>query len=667
MEPVFRNPSIADVFESILVPAVFKPYAQDLIARARPIGPSDRILDLGCGTGIVARLLRERLGGAARVSGLDISAPMIAKARALAPEIDWHEGTAMKLPFADGSFDLVLCQQMLQFVPDPLVALHEVRRVLVPGGRLLVSTWRPRTEQPLFDALGRAAERHLGASNDKRWSLDGERLRELLVSAGFADVVSHTHSLVDHYTEFPIRSSTLASNFEVAALAEAELERKLQQNRSRRPRRARALRVARRRISRRIDHEHRQRHRAPERVVTRPDFDVIVVGARCAGSPTAMLLARAGYKVLVVDRSTFPSDTISTHVVHPLGVAALKRWGVLDRLVASGCPPIDTYAFDFGPFTITGTPGTADTPVAYCPRRTVLDKLLVDAAADAGAEMREGFLVDEVLRDGIASSASAAIRRTARASRSRARVVIGADGRNSVVAKAVQPAEYHREATAALRLLLVLEQLADARSLRDLHPRAPRLCRRRDDDGLTMIVGGWPYAEFEANKRDLETHYDRLFDLAPDFAARVRGAKRVDRVYGAVTPNSFRKPFGLGWALVGDAGYIKDPITAQGITDAFRDAELVTSALDASLSGAQPYDAAMASYQRTRDAQSLPMYEMTCQLASLEPPPPDFQHLLGAVHGNRAAMDDFCRMNAGTISPAAFFAPENIGAILGAR
>ena len=101
-------------------------------------------------------------------------------------------------------------------------------------------------------------------------------------------------------------------------------------------------------------------------------FDAIVVGARCAGSPTAMLLARAGYRVLVVDRATFPSDTISTHLVHPPGVASLRRWGLLERVTATGCPPIDTYAFDLGAFTISGTPGTDDTPVAYSPRRTVL-------------------------------------------------------------------------------------------------------------------------------------------------------------------------------------------------------------------------------------------------------------------------------------------------------
>src|SRR5262245_56613489 len=129
-------------------------------------------------------------------------------------------------------------------------------------------------------------------------------------------------------------------------------------------------------------------------------FDAIVVGARCAGSPTAMLLARKGYRVLVVDRATFPSDTLSTHILHPLGVRALSRWGLLDRLIAPGCPPTDTYAFDFGSFTIDGAPGSREAPVAYCPRRMILDKLLVDAAAQSGAEVREGFTVEEVLIEG---------------------------------------------------------------------------------------------------------------------------------------------------------------------------------------------------------------------------------------------------------------------------
>jgi 2-polyprenyl-6-methoxyphenol hydroxylase-like FAD-dependent oxidoreductase len=127
-------------------------------------------------------------------------------------------------------------------------------------------------------------------------------------------------------------------------------------------------------------------------------------------------------------------------------------------------------------------------------------------------------------------------------------------------------------------------------------------------------------------------------------------------------PNYFRKPYGRGWALVGDAAYNKDFITAQGILDAFRDAELCASALDAAFAGT-PFDDAMGVYQRTRDARVKAMYEFTCMLATLEPPPPEMQQLFGAIHGNQKAMDDFARMNAGTISPAEFFTPENVDAI----
>ena len=124
-------------------------------------------------------------------------------------------------------------------------------------------------------------------------------------------------------------------------------------------------------------------------------YDAIVVGARCGGAPTAMLLARKGYRVLMVDRATFPSDTVSTHFVHAPGVAALERWGLRDALAASGCPPVRLYSFDFGPFTIAGSPRPIDgVDEAYCPRRTVLDTMLVHAAADAGVEVREAFTVE---------------------------------------------------------------------------------------------------------------------------------------------------------------------------------------------------------------------------------------------------------------------------------
>lgn len=226
LETAPRPPNFADAYERLLVPASFERFARDLVERARPIGASDRILDLGCGTGIVARVLRERLGGAAKIVGLDKSAPMIEKARSIAPELDFRKGNAMSLPFADDSFDLVLCQEMLQFVPDRKLALREVRRVLSPGGRLVASTWRPRGEQPLYDAVARVAERHLGKSNDARWSVDGAALGEALAEAGFTEIHVETVSLTDRFREFPVRMNVLGANFDLSSLSEAEKEKR---------------------------------------------------------------------------------------------------------------------------------------------------------------------------------------------------------------------------------------------------------------------------------------------------------------------------------------------------------------------------------------------------------------------------------------------------------
>ena len=175
------------------------------------------------------------------------------------------------------------------------------------------------------------------------------------------------------------------------------------------------------------------------------------------------------------------------------------------------------------------------------------------------------------------------------------------------------------------------------------------------NDDLTLVVGGWPFAEFEANKKDIEGNLLTMLELAPLFAERVRASRRETRFAGTTVPNFFRKPFGPGWALVRDAGYNKDPITAQGITDAFRDAELCATALHEAFSGVCSFEVAMARYQSTRDQHVLPMYKFTTQFATLEPPPPEPAQLLAAVHGNPEAMDAFARVNAGVTSPAEFF------------
>ena len=295
-------------------------------------------------------------------------------------------------------------------------------------------------------------------------------------------------------------------------------------------------------------------------------FDVIVVGARCAGSPTAMLLARQGYRVLVVDRSTFPSDTVSTHLVHAPGVAALARWGVLDEITASGCPPIDTYSFDFGPVTLSGTPRPTDgVATAFAPRRTVLDTLLVDAAGDAGAEVRTGFTVDEILVDDGQVVGIRGRDRDGRSVSERARVVIGADGANSRVAEAVSPEQYDEKPVLQAGFYTYFSDLPVGGMETTIRPERG-WAALPTNDGLTLVVVGWPYAEHAANRHDVEGNYFKTLELAPDFAERVRGATRVDRFHGSPVPNFFRKPYGPGWALVGDAGYTKDPITAQGIT-----------------------------------------------------------------------------------------------------
>ncbi len=215
------------------------------------------------------------------------------------------------------------------------------------------------------------------------------------------------------------------------------------------------------------------------------------------------------------------------------------------------------------------------------PRRTVLDKLLVDAASEAGAEVREGFTVDDVvIEDGRVTG----VRGHGKGGKNvteRARVVIGADGWHSLVARAVRPAQYHEKPRLLCGYYSYWSGLPmNGRFEAFIRPQRSFAAWPTHDD-LTLLVGGWPFAEFAANKQDIEGNFLEMLELAPPFADRVRAARREARFVGTAVPNYFRKPFGPGWALVGDAGYNKDFITAQGIQDAFRDAELCATALDA--------------------------------------------------------------------------------------
>ncbi len=401
--------------------------------------------------------------------------------------------------------------------------------------------------------------------------------------------------------------------------------------------------------------------------MTKGTYDAIVVGARCGGSPTAMLLARKGHRVLLVDKATFPSDTMSTHFVHPPGLAALDRWGLLGRLQATGCPPVDTYSFDFGPVTISGSPQPIDgIGYGYCARRTILDHLLVEAAVEAGAELREVFTVDEILTDDGTVTGIRGHAKGGAAVTERARVVIGADGRHSLVAKTVKPEEYNERPSHLAMYYAYWSGLPSEgfETIIRAEDRRGWACLPTHDD-LTVMPFGWPVEEFHTNRKDIEGNFFKTMECAPEFAERVRNAKRESKFIGSADlPGYVRRPFGPGWALVGDAGYHKNPITAMGINDAFRDAELVARAIDDAFSGQRSYEEGMTDYQQTRDQEALPVYDFTDEFAQLQPPPPEMQQLIGAMHGNREAMDAFVSVQAATLPAPEFFAPENVGRIM---
>jgi flavin-dependent dehydrogenase len=393
-------------------------------------------------------------------------------------------------------------------------------------------------------------------------------------------------------------------------------------------------------------------------------YDAIVVGARCAGSPTAMLLARQGYRVLLVDKVRFPSDTLSVHYIHQPGVAHLKRWGLLDQIIASYCPPVRRQRLDFGPVVLEAAPPPADgVAEGYAPRRTVLDAILIDAAAAAGAEVRERFTVDGLLMDGdrvtgIRGHAGSGI------VTEKARIVIGADGLHSRVARIVGAPRYDARPALTCAYYSYWDDLPVQGV--EIYARPDRLIAAGGtNDGQTSIIVYWPIAAFHEVRRDIEAHFLAALDLIPDLAERVRAGRRAERFRGtADLPNVFRKPYGPGWALVGDAGYHKDPITAQGISDAFRDAALLVEAIDDGFTRRRSLTAALANYERCRNEAVLPLYELTCQLATLQPPAPEQQQLLAALQGNEEQTSRFIGTIAGTVAIPEFFAPENVDRIL---
>ena len=393
-------------------------------------------------------------------------------------------------------------------------------------------------------------------------------------------------------------------------------------------------------------------------------YDVIVVGARCAGATAAMLLARRGYRVLCVDRATFPKDTVSTHMLRQGGLARLRDWGLLEKLKATGCTPIHTITMSYQDAIFSGFSDPIDgIAQTYAPRRIVLDELLQDAARSAGAELREGITVTDLIRDGETVTGIVGRDQHDNLITEHARLVIGADGRASTVADLAGSEQYDVVPGHTFTCYSYWTGL-DMQS----HLRI----------GDRQAVGGWPTNDgktliwvvqlvdrFTEFRTDVERNFHLAFkETAPDLAERLGSGERDERFYVARYPDNFyRASHGPGWALVGDAGYHKDPFTGLGISDAFTYADLLAERAHEGLSGARPLTEALADYQRQRDRSSKPMYRFTCESSRLVLPD-EHVEVMRALPSSPAHTQQWFRMMAGGLSGREFFAEDNLRSLL---
>jgi flavin-dependent dehydrogenase len=344
------------------------------------------------------------------------------------------------------------------------------------------------------------------------------------------------------------------------------------------------------------------------------DYDVIVVGGRVAGASTALLLARAGLRVVVLERSGAGSDTVSTHALMRGGVLQLSRWGVLPDLVAAGTPAIRSTVFHYGDGVTThvslrSSPGV---DALYAPRRRLLDRVLVEAATAAGADVRHDAQVTGLLRadDGRVLGVRVADG-AGRAVPVRAPLTIGADGVWSPVAAEVGAAYVSRGRSASAVLYRYVAEV----------PSEGYVWAYGDgvgggliptNDGETCVFVATSRARMKALRPlGVDGAFDRLLDAVPaPMSGLVRAAGPAGRLHGwRGVPGHVRRSYGPGWALVGDAGYFKDPITTHGITDALRDAELLSDAVLAE--DTLSPEVALARYQATRDRLSRDLVEVT--------------------------------------------------------
>ncbi|MFB6892915.1 NAD(P)/FAD-dependent oxidoreductase [Kitasatospora sp. NPDC056327] len=348
-------------------------------------------------------------------------------------------------------------------------------------------------------------------------------------------------------------------------------------------------------------------------------YDVIVVGARCAGAPAAMQFARAGYRVLLVDRSKFPADKLSTLYIQQTGVLQLQRWGLLDAVRATGCPPLDHVVYELGDdVRVEGCADPVDgVTAAYAPRRSILDPLLVEAAVAAGAEFRDDCAVGGLVEEDGRVRGVRLVAGDGRETVERARLVVGADGMRSTVAEltgAPKTVEHPRLTCAYYTLW------QGPKTHFELYEGPTGWVSAVPTNDAVLISAYYPQHRFtEVRARAREAYLENVRDNAPALYAQLAGAEQVERLYGTGDQqNFFRRAWGPGWALIGDAGHHKDSLTARGISDAFAQAQLLVDlvggvvgpdASDAEL------DVALGRFGDARDAVFTENYQATLLVA----------------------------------------------------
>ncbi len=362
-------------------------------------------------------------------------------------------------------------------------------------------------------------------------------------------------------------------------------------------------------------------------------YDAIIVGARCGGAPLAMLLARAGHRVLLLDRMAFGSDIMSTHYVKRTGASLLEKWGLLDELRNIGTPAIKNMNFQIDDLHLAGqAPAHEGVATDFTPRRFYLDRILVDAAIAAGVEARDSFTVKELVFENDRVVGIKGSERGGAMVTERAQVVIGGDGVRSMVADAVQAEAYvdagihtcgHYAYFSGMR------ERNDEASLHILTKERRFYITFPTNDDLDMVFLFWPTEEAKRVRADLEGAFAKSLKFVPQLESRVQQGTRETRISGThLMHNFFRRAHGPGWALVGDAALHRDPITAQGITNAFTHAAILAEELTQAFAGDKEVDAALADYDARQFDALKPMFDYTVHLAMLQPLPEGVPQML---------------------------------------